>query len=60
MGGASTSFIPDYSGRHPDYAGRICCSGFNSGDAYYGAFYSTFHALPSDVRAHIGSRLAKW
>lgn len=60
MGGASTSFIPDYSGRHPDNVGRICSSYFDAGHAYYGAFGSRFGYLPSGVYPYIGSRLAKW
>ena len=60
MGAASTSFIPDYSGRSSGVVGRICFSGFNSGYASSGAFNSGFDRSPSDVNAIIGSRLAKW
>lgn len=60
LGPASTSFIPDYSGRNSGTAGRICFSYFYSGYANSGAFHLNFHHLPSHVNAGIGSRLAKW
>ncbi len=60
MGAASTSFIPDYSGRNSGVVGRICNSKFDSGNAYYGAFSSGFHHSPSRVYTSVGSRLAKW
>jgi len=60
LGPASTSFIPDYSGRNSGVVGRICSSHFGSGYAYLGAFDSNFGYLPSGVHAVIGSRLAKW
>lgn len=60
LGPASTSFIPDYSGRNSGVVGRICNSGFDAGYAYGGAFLSGFSYLPSHVYAHFGSRLAKW
>jgi len=60
LGPASTSFIPDYSGRNSGIVGRICRSVFNSGNANHGAFNSHLSSLPSDVSAGIGSRLAKW
>lgn len=60
LGPASTSFIPDYSGRNSGLTGRICLSLFRAGSASDGAFYSYFGYFPSHVGAHIGSRLAKW
>jgi len=60
MGPASTSFIPDLSGRTQSRVSRICHSYFSASGAYYGAFNSYFSYLPSDVYAGIGSRLAKW
>ena len=60
LGPASTSFIPDYSGRGSGVVGRICLSWFDSGYARCGAFRSFFDSLPSSVSANIGSRLAKW
>jgi hypothetical protein len=60
LGPASTSFIPDHSGRNSGVVGRICYSYFYSGYAYGGAFRSHFNNLPSDAHASIGSRLAKW
>ncbi len=60
LGPASTSFIPDFSGRNPGLVGRICRSHFYVGHASNGAFHSYFSDLPSLVDAKIGSRLAKW
>jgi len=60
LGPASTSFIPDYSGRPSSVVGRFCYSYFYAGYAWCGAFNSVFHRLPSDEDADIGSRLAKW
>lgn len=60
MGAASTSFIPDFSGRTNNYTGRVCCSSFSAGDVGSGAFYSGFSNLSSAAYAYFGSRLAKW
>ena len=60
MGAASTSFIPDFSGRTNNYTGRICHSFFGAGSASSGAFYSNFSYLSSATGAGNGSRLAKW
>ena len=60
MGGASTSFIPDYSGHSSGYVGRVCSSHFHAGYASHGAFSSNFNHAASDSYASIGSRLAKW
>jgi hypothetical protein len=60
MGAASTSFIPDFSGRTNYHTGRICHSNFDAGNANGGAFNSYFYNLSSTAGAGIGSRLCKW
>lgn len=60
LGAASTSFLPDFSGRTNNYTGCICHSHFNASYAKYGAFSSNFSNVSSATNAHIGSRLAKW
>jgi len=64
MGGGTTSFIPDYSGRPVDKVGCICNSSFYSAQTHFGAFCSYFQYLSSSIGASpgagTGSRLAKW
>lgn len=60
LGAASTSFIPDFSGRTTNYSGRVCRSHCSASSASDGAFHSTFNSLSSTTYAYVGSRLAKW